>query len=87
MLTDQAIYNLIKSENFIKSIFSKIVTFQNKFIIRRKITFQLIDAITLSNLQENNEFVIHVFDDYDYRFLYPDMKMKTNLLKSVCLQY
>ena len=49
-MTDQAIYNLIKSENFIKSIFSKIVTFQNKFTIRRKIMFQAIDAITLSNL-------------------------------------
>lgn len=30
---------------------------------------------------------MHVTDDYDYRFQIPDIKMKANLLKSVCLQY
>ena len=87
LLTNQAIYNVIKSENFIKSFMSKLVTFQNKFTIRRKIPFSSVEGVTLSNLQNNHEFVLHVCDDYDYRFRIPDYKMKVNLLKSVCLQY
>lgn len=31
--------------------------------------------------------VVHVFNDYDYRFRIDDLKLKRNLLKAICLQY
>lgn len=39
MITDQAVYNVQKGENFIKSMMSYLVNFNKKFTVKRKITF------------------------------------------------
>jgi hypothetical protein len=49
MISDLAVYNLQKGENFIKSMMSKLVNFNKKFTIRRKIFFNTLEAITLSS--------------------------------------
>lgn len=40
LVTNIAVYNIQKSENFIKSMMSKIVNFNKKFTIRRKIPLE-----------------------------------------------
>lgn len=42
MISDVAVYNLQKGENFIKSMMSKLVNFNKKFTIRRKILINTI---------------------------------------------
>lgn len=39
MITDIAVYNIQRSDNFIKSMMSKLVNFNKKFTIKRKIVF------------------------------------------------
>lgn len=87
MITDSAVYNLQKAENFIKSMMSKLVNFNKKFTIRRKIFFNTLEAVTVSTCEQNCEIVLHVRDDYDYHFRIDDKNMKKLLLKSLCLQY
>lgn len=60
MLTDIAVYNLIERENFIKSMMSKLVTFNKKFSIKRKICYNTIEAITMGSCENSEEFIIHV---------------------------
>ena len=66
---------------------SKLVSFQKKFTVRRRIPFEQIEAITMSNQDGNDEFVLHVLNDYDYRFRMHDYNTKVSLLKCLCLQY
>ena len=87
LITDAALYNIILCENFIKSMMSKLVSFQNKYQIRRKIRFETIEGITLSNQPYNLEFVIHIYHEYDYRMKAPNYKSKVNILKSICNQF
>ncbi len=39
MITDIAVYNIQRSDNFIKSMMSKLVNFNKKYTIKRKIPF------------------------------------------------
>lgn len=86
-MTDLAVYNIQRNENFIKSMMSKLVTFQNKFCVRRRIPLEHIEAITISNQDQNEEFVLHVLAEHDYRFKMQEYPLKVSLLKSICLQY
>ena len=65
---------------------SKLVNFNKKFTIRRIIPFHAIEGITMNTCEQNCQFVLHVKDDYDYRFRIDDKNMKKLLLKCLCLQ-
>lgn len=68
LLTSHSIYNIAKRSGLIKSLVSKLITLNAKYAIKRKISFKQLYGITLSNSRENGEFVLHVVDDYDYRY-------------------
>lgn len=87
LITNLAVYNIQRNENFIKSMMSKLLSFQNKFTVRRRIPLETIDAITMSNQNKNNEFVLHVAHQHDYRFKIHNYDLKIQLLKCICLHY
>jgi len=55
----------------------------SKLSIKRKISTSKIQAITVSKM--GNEFVIHVPDEYDYRYSHPDKRDKIVFI--VCKLY
>ena len=63
LLTNKHLFN-IKLVNPLNNILVKIF---NSAVIRRKIEIKRISAVTVSRI--GFEFVIHVADEYDYRFL------------------
>jgi hypothetical protein len=66
MITNQNVYNL-KIPDAFNNFFGKIFS---SAILRRKIPLKKIFALTLS--KTSFEFVIHVPEEYDYRYSSPD---------------
>ena len=65
MLTSKGIYNLTKTSLIDIFLLNKLkINFQKE--IKRKIASNKIAALTISKV--GSEFVIHVPDEYDYRY-------------------
>ena len=79
LITSKAIYNINK-QDFLANFIS---IFNSTFAIKRKIDIAKIAAITVSEL--SSEFVIHVRDEYDYRYGSTDQKEK--ILLKICQAY
>jgi len=65
LITSKAIYNVNRFE-FLAHMIS---FFKSSYAIRRRINIEKVAAITVSELSD--EFVIHVKDEYDYRYSSP----------------
>ncbi|CAD8139920.1 unnamed protein product [Paramecium pentaurelia] len=76
LLTNRFVYN-IKSDSKILQFFGKSIK------IQRKIRIQLISAISVSNI--GTEFVLHIPQEYDYRFQSSDFR-KT-ILETLIIVY
>ena len=71
LITSHAIYNLSGTCNPSFSIFFYLINFSLFYLaIKRKIDLSKIKALTVSTL--GTEFVIHVPDEYDYRYASTD---------------
>ena len=68
MLTSKAIYNINKGSKtfFMFYVITKVMGIS----IKRRIPYEEVAGITVSKL--GSEFVIHVPNEYDYRFSSPD---------------
>jgi len=77
LITSKAIYNINKFE-FLAQMIS---FFKSNYVIRRRINIEKLSAITMS--ERSSEFVIHVKDEYDYRYSSPQRdKIFLMILKS-----
>jgi len=79
LITNKAIYNINKQE-FFANIIS---VFNSSYAIRRRIDIVNVACITVSEL--SSEFVIHVRDEYDYRYGSPDKRDR--ILSMICKAY
>jgi len=68
LITSKAIYNINRQETLINLI----SFFHAPFAIRRKIDIAKLAGLSVSEL--STEFVIHVRDEYDYRYSSPDRR-------------
>jgi len=68
VLTNIAILNIIKTENIIKSLMKKLINFQNKFTLRRRIPLNNLYGITVTPNRNSNIFLIHVNNEHDYHY-------------------
>jgi len=80
-----AILNIIKTENIIKSIMKKLINFQNKYTIKRRISLNNLYGITSTSNRESNTFLIHVINEHDYHYQAENNKMI--LLKCISEEY
>jgi len=79
LITNKAIYN-INQQEFIANMISM---FNSSFAIRRRIDIAKVSGLTVSEL--SSEFVIHVRDEYDYRYGSPDKRDR--ILAMICKAY
>lgn len=79
LITNKAIYN-INQQEFLANIIS---VFNSSFAIRRRIDIAKVSGLTVSDL--SSEFVIHVRDEYDYRYGSPDKRDR--ILSMICKAY
>lgn len=86
-MSNEAIYNIAKKSGLIKSFVSRLISLQSKYSIKRRIPLKCIYGITLSKSRENGEFLVHVIDDYDYRYCAETHEKKVGLLKKICEIY
>ena len=72
MITQKAIYNASKKKNNWK--------------IKRSIELQKVEAMTISQPTLNsNELIIHVKNEYDYRYVAPSYKNSlVNIIRKAC---
>ena len=50
-------------------------------MVNRKIPIEKIEHISLSN--ESAEFILHVPQEYDYRFSQPELSMKNQIISAI----
>jgi len=79
LITSRAIYNVNK-QDFFANIIS---VFNSSYAIRRRIDVTKLMGITVSEM--SSEFVLHVRDEYDYRYSSPDNRDK--ILTTICKAY
>jgi len=79
LITNKAIYNINKQDFFANFI----SFFNSSYAIRRRINIINIIGITVSEL--TSEFVIHVKDEYDYRYASP--ANRDRILLMICKAY
>ena len=79
LITSKAIYN-INRQDFYANFLS---FFNGNFAIRRRVDIKKLAGITVSEL--SSEFVVHVRDEYDYRYASPDKRDK--ILTMLCRSY
>ena len=82
LITNRYIYNLD-----LQSMIPYLLSFvRPKSIIKRKISITRISGITVSSYYLSNQFVIHVAQEYDYRYSGVSLKREL-ILKTICQQY
>ena len=79
LITNKAIYN-ISRQNILTQAISWL---SSSFSIKRRIEVDKISAITVSDM--SGEFVIHVPDEYDYR--YTSTERRDRILQMLCRSY
>jgi serum/glucocorticoid-regulated kinase 2 len=79
LITSRAVYNVNK-QDFLANIIS---VFNSSYAIRRRIDVTKLMGITVSEM--SSEFVLHVRDEYDYRYSSPDKRDK--ILTTICKAY
>jgi len=79
LITTRAIYN-INQKGFLTSLMT---VFNKSFKIRRKIEIEKLSGISVSD--SSSEFVIHVADEYDYRYASPGKR--DQILMAICKTY
>jgi len=79
MITSKALYNIHRLGFFAKAL----AFFSSRSQIKRRIDITKIAGITVSEL--SSEFVIHVRDEYDYRYASADRRDR--ILLMICRSY
>jgi len=79
LITSKAIYNVNKQD--LLATFMSV--FSNSFKIRRRIDITKILGISVS--EQSSEFVLHIGDEYDYRYASPNRRDR--ILQVLCSSY